>query len=387
MTRAADTPRITLNGGSIKQLTFISIALLAAACDGKGAPTAVEPSTEVAGRATVVHAGESIQAAIDAAAPGGVIRIEPGTYQEALTIHTPGLRLVGQGGESSPGVVIQNPGGVDDGVTVTAGSNGFVLDNVTIRGFIDNGILITGVDGFRLSRITAIGNGEYGLFPVFSSHGLIERCTVTGHTDAGIYVGQSTDIEVRRSTAHGNVLGIEIENSTRVGVLDNESYDNVVGVMVVLLPGLTVKTSDGVVVRRNRVHDNNRVNFGTPGELESFVPTGSGILVVGVDRATIDDNVVTGNQFVGVGLGSSLILGALAGLPASAFDDIEPNPDGVRITRNRATGNGGISSIPFLPAVDLLWDGSGSDNCWLSNRFDTSVPDPLPACPRDGSGK
>lgn len=366
-----------------KRLTILSLCLLAAACDSPppAAPD-LEPLADVAQAASIVHAGQSIQAAINAAAAGAVIQIEPGTYGEALTVDKPGIRLVGLGGDGKPGVVLRNPGGVDDGITVTSNSAGFSLDNVTVRDFTENGVLLNGVDRFRLSRITAIGNGEYGIFPVFSSHGVIERCTVTGHSDAGIYVGQSTDVEVRRSTAHGNVLGIEIENSTRVSVLENDSYDNVVGVMVVLLPGLTVKTSDGVRVHGNRVHDNNRPNFGHPGELESFVPTGSGILVVGADRAIIDDNVVTGNQFVGVGLGSSLLLGALAGLPPSAFDDIEPNPDGVRVTNNRATGNGGISSIPFLPAVDLLWDGSGTGNCWFANQFGTSVPDPLPACPR-----
>jgi len=279
--------------------------------------------------------------------------------------------------------VIQNPAGEDDGITISHNSAGVVLDNLTVRDFLENGVVLNGVNGFRLSRITAINNGEYGLFPVLSSHGRIERCTVWGHSDAGIYVGQSSDVEVSRSTAYANVLGIEIENSTRVGVVDNESYRNVVGVMVVLLPGLTVKTSTGVRVLRNRVHDNNLPNFGHPGELESFVPTGSGILVVGVDRAEIDHNVVTGNQFVGIGLGSTLLLGALAGLPPEAFTDIEPNPDGVRITANEVVRNGGVSSIPFLPAVDLLWDGSGSNNCWLRNRFGTSVPNPLPACPKE----
>ena len=363
----------------MRKLSALCLALLAAACDNPAVAPDPEPSAHIVAAAAVVHPGQSIQSAIDAATSGGIIRIEPGTYREALRIDIPNLRIIGLGGDGGPGVVIQNPGGADDGITVAQHATGFVLENVTVRDFIDNGIVLTGVDRFLLSRVTAISNGEYGLFPVFSSHGVIERCTVTGHSDAGIYVGQSTDIEVRRSTAHGNVLGIEIENSTRVSVLDNESYDNVVGVMVVLLPGLTVKTSEGVRVRGNRVHDNNRPNFGTPGELESFVPTGSGILVVGVDRAVIDDNIVTGNRFVGIGLGSSLILGALAGLPASAFDDIEPNPDRVRVTRNRATGNGGISSIPFLPAVDLLWDGSGTGNCWLANRFGTAVPEPLPA--------
>ncbi len=366
-----------------KRVTVLCLSLLAAACDSAPSAPDIQPQADVAGPGKVVHSGQSIQAAIDAATAGAVIRIEPGTYREALTIDKAGLRIVGLGGEGKPGVVIQNPGGVDDGVTVGPNGDGFALENVTVRDFVDNGVVLNGVDKFVLSRVTTISNGEYGLFPVFSSHGLIDRCTATGHTDAGIYVGQSSDIEVRRSKAYGNVLGIEIENSTRVGVLDNESSDNVVGVMVVLLPGLVVKTSDGVLVRGNRVHDNNRPNFGTPGELESFVPTGSGILVVGTDHTTIDDNIVTGNQFVGVGLGSSLILAALSGLPPSAFDDIEPNPDGARITHNRATGNGGVSSIPFLPAVDLLWDGSGTNNCWLANRFGTSVPDPLPACPRD----
>ncbi len=367
-----------------KRSQILCLSILAAACESPP-PSAsdVEPSPHRSGGANVVHAGQSIQAAINAAAAGDVIRIEPGTYSEALTVDKPGLRIVGLGGDDKPGVVIKNPGGADDGITVSQTAAGFTLENVTVRDFLENGVVLTGVDRFLLSRITAISNGEYGLFPVFSSHGVIERSTATGHTDAGIYVGQSSNIAVRHSSAYGNVLGIEIENSTGVSVLDNESHDNVVGVMVVLLPGLTVKTSDGVRVLRNRVHDNNRPNFGTPGELESFVPTGSGILVVGVDRAVIDDNVVTGNHFVGVGLGSSLILGALAGLPPEAFADIEPDPDGVRVTNNRATGNGGVSSIPFLPAVDLLWDGSGTGNCWLKNRFGTSVPDPLPACSRE----
>src|SRR5439155_21370348 len=56
----------------------------------------------------------------------------------------------------------------------------------------------------------------------------------------------------------------------------------------------------------------------------------SGILVVGTDRTTVSQNVVTGNAFTGIAVGSTLLLGALAGLPPEAFADIEPNPDGAR---------------------------------------------------------
>ena len=91
---------------------------------------------------------------------------------------------------------------------------------------------------------------------------------------------------------------------------------------------------------------------------------------------------MTGNDFVGIGVGSTLLLGALAGLPPEAFEGIEPNPDGARILGNIVTGNGAAPpALPIpLPGVDLLWDGSGTDNCWDGNAFDTSFPSPLPTC-------
>src|SRR5439155_602344 len=166
-------------------------------------------------------------------------------------------------------------------------------------GFGENGVLLSGVNGFLISGVTAQDNGEYGLFPVHSSHGVIERCRASGHNDTGIYVGQSHDVIVRHSVAFGNVNGIEFENSQRVRGVANETYDNVVGILVVVLPGLDVKTTSDVLVAANRV-----------------------------------------------------------------------------------PGNGTASPIPFLPAVDLLWDGSGVGDCWGRNRFSTSYPDPLPACAR-----
>jgi parallel beta-helix repeat protein len=364
-------------------VTFV-LLLAVAGCDTPGRIAAPpELSADRLGRADiVVHPGESIQAAVDAAGPGTVIQIEPGTYAEAIHISVPGLALVGQQRPDGRGVVIENPGGEEHGIRVDAASDRFVLLNVTVRGFGENGVLLQGVDGFLLSGVTAQNNGEYGLFPVHSSNGLIERCRASGHNDTGIYVGQSHDVTVRHSVAFANVNGIEFENSQRVQGVANETYDNVVGILVVVLPGLDVKTTRDVLVARNRVHDNNHPNFAPPGDLASFVPSGSGILIVGADRATVEGNTVSGNQFTGIAVGSTLLLGALAGLPPEAFADIEPNPDHAVIRNNRVIGNGTASPIPFLPAVDLLWDGAGVGNCWSRNRHITSVPDPLPACAR-----
>ncbi len=354
------------------------LVLTLGACNA--ADRVAAPSAERFGRPDIiVHAGTSIQDAIDAAAPGAVIHIEPGTYAEALTVSKPGIKLVGLPGEAGA-VVIQNPGDAEDGVRVTGAGDGFALLNVTVRGFDENGVFLVDVDGFLLSGITAENDGEYGLFPVRSNHGVIERCTASGHSDTGIYVGQSEDVNVRHNVAFANVNGIEIENSSDVKVVSNETYDNVAGILVVLLPGLGVKTSTGVLVTGNHVHGNNRANFAEPGEIEAAVPSGSGILIVGVDRALVEENTVTGNDFTGIAVGSTLLLGALAGLPPEAFADIEPNPDGAHIRNNVAAGNGGAPSIPFLPGVDLLWDGSGTGNCWSGNTFNSSAPPNLPTC-------
>lgn len=326
----------------------------------------------------VVHPGESIQAAVDRAAPGAQIDIAPGTYAEAVTVGKPGIRLTGRPGPHGEGVVLTNPGEEENGVTVTDAGDGFALRNVTIRGFEESGVLLTGVDRFALTDVIANDDGEYGLFPIRSSHGVIDHCTASGHSNIGVYVGQSHDVVVRRCTVFANVVGIGTENSSDVRLSDNESFDNTAGIVVTLLPGLPVMTSADVLIDHNFVHDNNRANFAEPGEIESFVPDGIGILVLGTDRATVQDNHVTGNEFVGIGVGSSQLFIGLGALPPSAFAGVEPNPDGARVLNNVVTGNGGGTPILGFPPADVLWDGTGIGNVWAGNRYDTSSPSVLP---------
>lgn len=375
-------------GNPFTRFACLTVALVSLGCGDE--PTVVpadgalgEPSAALFGDAAiVVTAGSSIQAAVDAAAPKSVIHIEPGVYAEAVTVAKPGIKLVGLGGpDAGGGVVIENPGGEENGIFVTDDGDRFALINVKVRDFGENGVLLVGVDHFLISRVTTENNGEYGIFPVLSSHGLIEHSSATGHSDTGIYVGQSRNVRIRRSTAFGNVIGFEIENSSNIKLTESEAFDNAAGILVVLLPGLDIKTSAGIRVARNDVHDNNRANFADPSDLAAAVPSGSGILVIGTDRTKVQKNTVTGNDFVGIGVGSTLLLGSLAGLPPEAFADIEPDPDKVRVQKNVVTGNG-ASPPPLLPlpGVDLLWDGSGTKNCWSGNTFTTSFPPALPSC-------
>jgi hypothetical protein len=62
--------------------------------------------------------------------------------------------------------------------------------------------------------------------------------------------------------------------------------------------------------------------------------------------------------------------------------DIDPNSDSNQILNNTATGNGlsPDSVIAPLPGADLLWDGTGTLNCWQDNTANTTFPAPLPTC-------
>ncbi len=337
-----------------------------------------EVSLAEKGHPIIVHAGSSIQAAINTADAGSVIQVEPGIYKEAIVVDKPGIQIIG----SKIGVIIQNPGDEENGITVNDNGDGFILKNVAIQNFEENGIILVRVDNFTISHVTAINNGEYGIFPVHCSHGTVEFCVAKGHSDTGLYVGQSSDVTMQFNTALENVNGLEIENSSNISVIRNLSFNNVCGILIDLLPGKDVKTSANILLRNNNVFNNNHVNFGEPGSLESVVPKGLGILVLGADNVTMENNIVTGNEFAGITVFSTIVLGSLAGIPPEAFADIDPNPDNARIIRNLVKKNGSNPpTLPIpLPGVDFLWDGSGVNNCWASNIFNTSFPSPLPKC-------
>jgi parallel beta-helix repeat protein len=333
----------------------------------------------LAPRIAIVHPGDNIQSVVDSAQPGTTILIEPGTYQQTITVSTPSLSLVGIVDSHGNEPVLESPAGADTGVTVAGPLSGFRLANITIRDFSGNGVLLEGVSHFQIANVKAINNGEYGIFPVFSAHGVITSSSASGSNDTGIYVGQSTDIVIQNSLAFDNVNGIEIENSTNVTAIHNECRQNTVGILEDLLPGLTIEVSAHNQLIGNFVHDNNRPNTASPDDIASFEPSGIGILVIGGSNSVAQFNIVSGNGYAGIVLISGLEFVSLAGLPPSVYAGIDPNPEHTQIVDNVVLGDGLLFSYAMLPpGADLLWDGSGSGNHWVHNLFGTSDPIVLP---------
>ena len=364
----------------------VTLLLMIAGCTKDLAETKTQELLEVnaafASKVSVtVQVGQSIQAAVDAAAPGTVIKIQPGLYLEAVVVDKKDITLLGMENGNNK-VIIQNPGGVNNGITVRDNGDGFVLKQVTVKDFLRNGVFMIRVDGFVLSHVTAIDCGEYGLYPIRCTNGVMEHCKASGHKDSGIYIGQSTQIQMSQNHAFENVIGIEIENCTGITVDKNHSYNNAAGMLVVLLPGLSVTETSNITLTKNQVNNNNHVNFADPaGGFEAVVPSGSGILIVGAKNSLIKDNHVSGNNFTGIATVGTVILGALAGVPPEAFAGIDPFARNVKVIGNNVKNNGSNPPVGLpLPGVDLLWDGTGTGNCWSGNKYDTSFPSSLPAC-------
>jgi hypothetical protein len=96
----------------------------------------------------------------------------------------------------------------------------------------------------------------------------------------------------------------------------------------------------------------------------------------------IDHNTVTGNNSFGIGVGNFCVVTHLPPVFCAGLD-IDPNSDSNQILNNLATGNGLAPdpAIAPLPGSDLLWDGTGTGNCWQNNTADSTFPAPLPTCP------
>ena len=310
------------------------------------------------------------QKALIEAKEGDVIELGEGKFefQSTLSLDNSGVTIRGQGPDKTIlSFEKQGQGTGGEGLLITS-KQGITLENFAVEDTRGDGIKANGTKtiAFRKIRTEWTGgpketNGGYGIYPVQCSSVVIEDCKVSGASDAGIYVGQSQDIVVRRNKVEKNVAGIEIENSTRADVYENEATDNSGGILVFTMPDLPVKEGRLCRVYNNKVIANNHDNFAPKGNIVATVPPGTGVMIMANKEVEVFDNTIEKNQTTGLSVVSYLLTDKPLNDPK-----YDPFCDSIFIHDNRFSDNGGkpagaigemLAKVMGSPLPDILYDG------------------------------
>lgn len=253
---------------------------------------------------------KAIQKQLILSEDGATVQLDAGTFTFTGSLSLEDKKNVVIRGQGIDKTVLSFRGQTDgaEGLRVSNGQN-ITIENLTIQDTKGDCIKTMNVNGitFRNVKVEWTGtpgpdNGAYGLYPVQCQNVLIEGCTAIGASDAGIYVGQSKNIVVRRCEAYHNVAGIEIENSLMADVYENNAHDNTGGILVFDLPDLVQKRGGNVRVYKNTIRENNFDNFAPKGNIVARVAAGTGVLILATNQVEVFDNKIINNKSIGTGI-------------------------------------------------------------------------------------
>jgi nitrous oxidase accessory protein NosD len=397
---------------------------IAAAATGAFVVFAAAAAARAETRSVPSEAYPTIQSAVNAAEPGDVISIGPGTYIESVSVDAlKGVQIRGRGRPviEPLGAVAMNLdsceevriAGIDLGGfgIVVESSTDVVLDRlrITHSGSDGQGIGSFQNDGLLVSRCTVAGDAAYGLWDIGTVGLVVEKCRFEGNWLYGILLSDADTTPTAGAVVSRNRI-IGAEYGLLMGGADNVIEKNRFEGIVV--HGITTWFSvDGSVVSGNRVEvggnfgiqvlgtgyqvvgntfegggtmaingtgvllDRNRViaAVGTGISVQGSAHTLSrnqvrgatldGILVAAND-VVVDRNLVTGADDDGIVVSGSLC--ELTRNRVSAADDVgilvanTPNT----ITGNRSSGNGNF---------DLADTSAPGANSYEGNRFGNEV--------------
>lgn len=367
-----------------------------------GAPSSTAaPETTAAPDDGVLNVPEefaTIQEAVDAASPGDLVLIAPGTYHEAVNVTTDEIVIRGLDRNT---VVLDGKFELDNGIRVL-GASGVAVENMTATNYTSNGFFWTGVVGYRGSYLTAYRTGDYGVYAFDSVEGQLEHIYAAGSPDAGLYIGQCypCDAVIDNVLSEHNGLGYSGTNSggnllivnsvfrnNRAGVVPNSgSYE------------LCYPQRETTIVG-NVVHSNNQPD--TPAIDVAILAMGNGILSAGGVRNIIERNLVFDHDKTGIGMVPFPEDGANDDLPTTdewaltcdvAKEQVPTPPEGGSILwdsfENRVIGN----VLEDNREGDIVVASVGTDlaslaNCASGNTFTLSFPTAIEAvAPCDGTG-
>ena len=322
---------------------------------------------------------DTIQAAVDAAAPGDLVLIDEGVYHEAVVVQTDNIVIRGVDRNT---VILdgEHAEGFENGVIVF--SNGVAVENLTVRNYSGNGLFWTGdygsdiiVDGYRASYVTAHNIGVYGMYAFNAENGQIDNAYAGGSDDSSFYIGQCNPCNALLYNVEGenSQLGYSGTNSTGTTIVGSHFHDNMIGVVPNSQDGEELAPNAGTTIVGNLIENNN--NRAVPSRNTGFqTGVGSGVILAGTTDNIVERNTIVGNERAGV-----LILDWIAAILGGNTDYLAMD----NTVRDNIISGSTLDADLLVAPQDPTRGGLG--NCFAGNTFDTSTPaDAETVLPCDG---
>ena len=342
------------------------LAAMLAACGGGGdssAPAPTQTPTQTTTVTTAQMTDIDLNAILAAAKDGDTIKLPAGKFSMMGPLQISGkntVTIVGAGNGTDPTkdtILTFKNALTQNGISAST------LNNITFKSFAiedasGNALFVTSSKGVVMDTMrtewTTDPEGTstmaYGLYPVKSDNVLVTNSKVIGSRDAGVYVGQSTNIRVANNEVYFNVAGVEIENSHSAIVENNNVHQNTGGILVFALPGPTrfLDTTD-VKVRNNTIVNNNLPPAANAQGLVLTIPPGTGVMVLAAQNTEVFGNTITNHNTTGVLITSAY--GASIKWNAATKDDqgkaYDPYERGVYVHDNAVATFGGTPGGAF----------------------------------------
>jgi hypothetical protein len=331
----------------------------------------------------IVHPGQSIQAAVDAARPGQTVRLAPGVFHQSVAIVKDGITLEGSGADATTIEPAAHPTGpcgsqqfgicvvgqLDQNNNVVRPVHHVRITELAVKNFstvaadgqrAGVGVFVLGGEDTTVDHVVAAGNGSFGITSIASSGDRYLHDTASGSSQAGFQIavpaGPGTTLEHNR--AANNRFGMLVLVSSGGLVAHNQLTSNCSGLTLTNGASVGDAPTSRWVIRDNDASYNNRACPGAGNGPGAEPPvSGNGVAVWGARGIVISHNTVTGNR----PSGPSDIPGGIV-VKSTPTGDL---PVDIIVTDNRVRRN--------APA-DIIWDGTGSLNIFRANDCETSIP-------------
>lgn len=344
---------------------------------------ATSETTSEDGVVRVPEDHETIQAAVDAAEPGDLVLIGPGTYEEAVEVTTDDLVIRGMDRNE---VILEGNFELTNGFRVL-GADGVAIENMTAQNYTGNGFFwTTEIDGYRASHLTAIRNGDYGIYAFGARNGLIKDSYASGSPDASFYIGQCYPCNAVIDNVVGEWSGLGYSGTNSGGdlyIVNSTFRNNRAGIVPNSGNYEGCAPSRGTVVVGNIVYSNSNAETSAIGAAK--LAQGNGIVVAGATDTIVERNLVWDHDIAGVAVVPFPEDNPIAPIPEEPLTDClgqaepEPGYEEAQILwpaeRNSVQGNV-ISDSREADMILVALDGEHA-NCFQGNTFETTLVDGL----------